>query len=68
MDNLIKSLMQEYQRLMKIQEDHVRDAFHDDEDGYCGNEKGVPKAKFERVGIEIRQAMIEYEKNIINYH
>lgn len=65
MNKLLAPLMEEYQRLMEIEaeykewkKEHI-ELFSWDYKG-----KRVAKARFERIGVMIRQTMIDYERKI----
>ena len=64
MNELLIPLMQEYQRLMEIEnkyEEWKKDSPELMPWDYEGQR--IPRARFERIGIMIRQTMIDYERN-----
>lgn len=68
MNNLLLLLMQEYQRLMQIEneyEDWKLQNPHKNSWEYNGQR--VSKARFERIGVMIRQTMIDYERSRKDY-
>ena len=64
MKNILIPLMQEYQRLMEV-ENKFNDWKKENPELYSWDYKGqrASKAQFERMGIMIRKIMIDYERN-----
>ena len=65
MNNLLIPLMQEYQRLMEV-EAKYEEWRNENPDVYEWNYHGqrVSRARFERIGIMIRQTMIDFERGV----
>ncbi len=68
MNELLLPLMQEYQRLMEIENKFEEWKKKNPELGSWKYEgQRVSKARFERIGVIIRQTMIDFERNHKGY-
>jgi len=64
MKKILDTLIQEYQRLMEIEAKYEEwKNQNPDESPWKYKGQRVSRARFERLGIMIRQTMIDYEKN-----
>ncbi|MFP7171927.1 hypothetical protein [Terribacillus halophilus] len=64
MVELLNPLMQEYQRLMALEEQYQEwRKQNPDTSAWHYKCQRVSKARFERIGVMIRQSMIDYERN-----
>lgn len=63
MNDLLIPLMQEYQRLLEIDKEYQEWKKQNPDKGYWHYDgQRVSRARLERIGIMIRQTMVDYEK------
>ena len=68
MKDLLTPLMNEYQRLLEIEKEYDEwQEENPEKHRYHYTGQRVPRARFQRIGIMIRQTMIDMERNHFNY-